>query len=250
MMDKSLKLKNEILSNYKSIREFSNIVGIPNSTLVSALDNRNGKGIGGMAVEKVIKICDALNLDVRTFDPLDSCSNSFNKDHPILIKYNQLSENGKSLFVKQLELILKYESDFINELSSEQIKESSAAYAENITVLPTLVQRICAGTGSIGDDVLFEEGQYPAISVPSGSQYAAVITGNSMEPEFYDGDIIFYKKVDSLNYGDIGIFNFNDENIIKKYEKTGLHALNPEYEDVIPASDDHVVIIGKVLGKM
>ena len=166
----------------------------------------------------------------------------------LIKKYRFLSSHGKNLVDTLITTQYEYEKNLLS--FSDQTKESSAAYAENITVLPTLVQRICAGTGSIGDDVLQEEGQYPAISVPDGSQYAAVITGNSMEPEFYDGDIVFYKKVDSLNYGDIGIFNLNDENIIKKYEKTGLHAINPEYDDVIPASDDHVVIIGKVLGKM
>lgn len=51
---KSEKLKSAILSQYKSIRKFSEAVDIPNSTIVSALDN----GIGGMAVDKVIKICD------------------------------------------------------------------------------------------------------------------------------------------------------------------------------------------------
>ena len=62
-MNSSDKIKNAILTQYKSGREFSNIVGIPNSTLVSALDKENG--IGGMAVEKVVKICEALNLDIK-----------------------------------------------------------------------------------------------------------------------------------------------------------------------------------------
>ncbi len=63
-MDKSSKLKKAILENYKSIREFAKVVDIPNSTIVSAIDN----GIGGMAVDKVIKMCAVLNLDVKTFD--------------------------------------------------------------------------------------------------------------------------------------------------------------------------------------
>ncbi|HBB27655.1 MAG TPA: hypothetical protein DC000_00095 [Clostridiales bacterium] len=63
-MDKSEKLKSAILSEYKSIREFSKVVDIPNSTIVSALE----KGIGGMAVDKMIKICDVLNLDIKTLD--------------------------------------------------------------------------------------------------------------------------------------------------------------------------------------
>lgn len=91
-MDKSLKLKNTILSKYKSIREFSNSIGIPNSTLVSALD----KGIGGMAVDKVIQICDALNIDIKTFDPLDITEkNMTGQEQSHIKKYRLLNENGQ-----------------------------------------------------------------------------------------------------------------------------------------------------------
>ena len=62
-MDKTEKLKHIILSKYNSVREFSKIVEIPSTTLTSALD----KGIGGMAVDRIIKICDVLNIDIKTF---------------------------------------------------------------------------------------------------------------------------------------------------------------------------------------
>ncbi len=71
-MNKEEKLKKAILSNYKSIREFARIADIPNTTIVSALDN----GIGGMAVDKVLKMCDILHLDVNTFDKSDTKPNN------------------------------------------------------------------------------------------------------------------------------------------------------------------------------
>ena len=60
MDSKSEKLKNIIKSQYPSIRSFADAVGIPYTTLVTALKN----GIGGMAVEKVILICEKLNIDI------------------------------------------------------------------------------------------------------------------------------------------------------------------------------------------
>ncbi len=224
-------------------KEFSEKIGVSNSRV-----SNWEKGINRPDVDLLYQICKVLKVSADELLELNNDVSLNAQEQNLITQYKKLTPNGKILLSESLNSILKYETNQLN--GSAYVKESSAAYAENITVLPTLVQRICAGTGSIGDDVLYEEGQYPAISVPDGSQYAAVITGNSMEPDFSDGDIVFYKKVDSLNYGDIGIFNLNDENIIKKYEKTGLHAINPEYDDVIPASDDHVVIIGKVLGKM
>lgn len=112
-MDKSEKLKSAILSNYKSIREFSKIVDIPNSTIVSALDN----GIGGMAVDKVIKICDVLNLDIKTFDKLTNTlsADALSKNEMKLIgdfnKLNGIGQHEASKRVEELTYIDKYKKD-------------------------------------------------------------------------------------------------------------------------------------------
>ncbi|RXI55259.1 hypothetical protein DP122_04960 [Clostridium tetani] len=66
-MTKTEKLKHIILSKYNSIREFARIAEIPSTTLTSALD----KDIGGMAVDRVIKICEILNVDIKTLEPLE-----------------------------------------------------------------------------------------------------------------------------------------------------------------------------------
>ena len=94
-MDKTEKLKHIILSKYNSVREFSKIVEIPSTTLTSALD----KGIGGMAVDRIIKICDALNIDIKTFEPLEIITPNNNLSHEeitLLENYNKLNDLGKS----------------------------------------------------------------------------------------------------------------------------------------------------------
>ncbi|HCO75003.1 MAG TPA: XRE family transcriptional regulator [Clostridium sp.] len=94
-MNKTEKLKNIILSRYGSIREFSKIVGIPSTTLTSALD----RDIGGMAVDRVIKICDVLDLNVKTFEPLDTHSKESilsKEESMILFNFNKLNDLGKN----------------------------------------------------------------------------------------------------------------------------------------------------------
>jgi len=94
-MTKTEKLKNIILSRYGSIREFSKIVGIPSTTLTSALD----RDIGGMAVDRVIKICDVLDLNVKTFEPLDTNSKESilsKEESMILFNFNKLNDLGKN----------------------------------------------------------------------------------------------------------------------------------------------------------
>lgn len=52
------KLKDYILSRYKSIREFTMIAEIPYTTVKSILD----RGVGNSSVNNVIKICKALHI--------------------------------------------------------------------------------------------------------------------------------------------------------------------------------------------
>lgn len=58
-MDGITKLiKEEIKRQYKSINKFSEVSGIPYSTLANALS----RGIGTMSYDTVVKICNLLNL--------------------------------------------------------------------------------------------------------------------------------------------------------------------------------------------
>lgn len=103
-MDKTEKLKHIILSKYNSVREFSKVVEIPSTTLSSALD----KGIGGMAVDRIIKICDVLNIDIKTFEPLEIISQNNNpsqEEMELLYSFNTLDINDKNKVIDYSNLL-------------------------------------------------------------------------------------------------------------------------------------------------
>lgn len=66
-MTKAEILKKEILKQYRSVRQFALEMGIPYSTLVTALE----RGIEGMAYGTVIRMCDKLSLNPVDFSSLD-----------------------------------------------------------------------------------------------------------------------------------------------------------------------------------
>ena len=66
-MTKAQILKKEILSQYRSVRQFAMDMQIPYSTLVTALE----RGIDGMAYGTVIKMCNKLNLTPVDFSSLE-----------------------------------------------------------------------------------------------------------------------------------------------------------------------------------
>ena len=45
---------------------------------------------------------------------------------------------------------------------------------------------------------------YPENEINKNADYVIGVNGNSMEPEYSDGDIVYVKKTEHLNVGDIG----------------------------------------------
>ncbi|WP_317722951.1 helix-turn-helix domain-containing protein [Clostridium tetani] len=107
MMTKTEKLKHIILSKYNSIREFARIAEIPSTTLTSALD----KDIGGMAVDRFIKICEILNVDIKTLEPLEQNHDNLFKEE--ITKSKTTNENMKEIInrikTRRNELMLSYQ---------------------------------------------------------------------------------------------------------------------------------------------
>lgn len=72
------------------------------------------------------------------------------------------------------------------------------------------------------------------ISTIASADYALIAKGHSMEPIILDGEYIFVKKCESLQYGDIGIFYINGDVTCKKYHPQEdcliLQSLNPDFK--------------------
>ncbi len=110
-MTKAELLKQEILLQYKSVRQFAIEMEIPYSTLVTALD----RGIEGMAYGTVMKMCDRLSLNPVDFLPLDS-KNAVGMrimENKVMHDYMKLNKMGKKKvleIIEDLSCLEKYRS--------------------------------------------------------------------------------------------------------------------------------------------
>lgn len=102
----------------------------------------------------------------------------------------------------------------------------------------------CAGTGFIFDDIPSDTVQAP----DANADFIIGVNGDSMEPDYSDGEKLYIKKVERINPGEVGIFTINNECFLKEYGKDGLVSRNKKYDD-IPGNED-VRLIGKVVGKV
>lgn len=249
--------------------------GIPKSAMSMYL---NGKREPRQ--DKLSAIADAYNVNeawLMGFDvPMERNDNAHSASH----LYNKLAQQGVDLsgkntdweisgtldeetynFLKQyMELdyigkcniknTLKQELDRIKNLEEvkkqiEQLKNELANYC-NPRVLYSYLQKIAsAGTGFYFDDIPSDTIEAPYCK---GADFVIGVNGDSMEPDYHDGDKLYIQKATSLSIGDVGIFTVWGECFVKELGEHGLISRNPEYDD-IPESED-VRLIGRVLGKV
>ena len=107
---------------------------------------------------------------------------------------------------------------------------------------------VSAGTGQYLNDVRVERIELP---VDVDADFVIPIKGDSMEPDYHDGDLVFIQTSVELNDGVIGVFNYNGDAYIKQLvideDQAYLHSLNPEYKDMPITPETDFRIIGEVV---
>lgn len=219
------------IKGIKSI-DLAESVGVSKSAVSHWLAGDNSPNI-----EILAKICQIYN--VKLSDMLNEKIEATYADKEILRKYHKLDKYGKRLIDNSLEI----EYERCTAIISQE-------HQQNIVSMPFYEStRVSAGTGWYDEHNEYPSyKQVPRTPVTQQADFCCYVSGDSMEPEFYDGDLIFVKKQSSVKIGEIGIFVINGEMFVKKLGETGLISLNPEY-DLIKKSPD-IICQGKVLGKI
>lgn len=100
-MTKAEVLKTEILRQFKSVRAFALELGIPYSTLVTALE----RGVDGMGYGTVIKMCDRLGLNPIDFSALEreDALGALLLENRVMQNYLKLNEEGREKILGLME---------------------------------------------------------------------------------------------------------------------------------------------------
>ncbi|MBP3623136.1 MAG: S24 family peptidase, partial [Oscillospiraceae bacterium] len=89
--------------------------------------------------------------------------------------------------------------------------------------------------------------------VPDGANFGVRVAGDSMEPQFHDGQVIWVRQQRSLMTGEIGIFLYDGSAYLKQLvaheEALALHSLNPKYADIVISPELPLRVLGKVMSK-
>ena len=129
--------------------------------------------------------------------------------------------------------------------SYEEPRPAKKPQPVRLRTLPLYSLAVSAGTGQ--DYEMVEVGQ----EVPEGSNFGVRVAGDSMEPEFHDGQTVWVRQQRSLMTGDIGIFLYDGSAYLKQLvalkDSMALHSLNPAYADIVISPELPLRVLGKVL---
>lgn len=132
-------------------------------------------------------------------------------------------------------------------ITSEKLSKSST----KTIIIPFYRTPASAGTGSwLNDDTPVEYTNVPKTEKSSTADFMLEVSGDSMQPKFFDGDRVFVKHSESIYEGEIGVFILNSESYIKKMGKGELISLNPAYNPIKLTEYDDIRCAGKVIGTL
>ena len=183
--------------------------------------------------ENVVKASEFLNVSLNylAYGKEPSIPREYQK---LISTYKTLSPDNQNMALGLLEAM--YNIQCRNNIECITIKHS--------------IYKVSAGKGYSLDDEDWEEINVIRTSESEQADFAVTVDGDSMLPDYKDGDIVLVKQQDTIELGQIGIFTMNNnQGFIKESGVNCLISHNPEYDDIIPTENDIIKCNGLVLGK-
>ncbi len=216
--------------------------------------NNWARGNNSPDVDMVPKICHVLGISILSlyaptkFEELESIT-SIRKSEPItddeiehIKKYRTLDEYGK----QAVDSILNIEYTRALEIQKQTShKEITAESPVLFYPVPEYSEPVSAGTGR-PIDLAYPENIMLIKEPPRGTSFIAHVNGDSMDPTFQDGDMVFVHAQNEIKQGQIGIFFMDGQEFIKELGDGELISHNSKYESI--ELDESIRCQGLVLG--
>lgn len=203
---------------------------------------------GKIDVDIVSKLSLELNVSIEhlILGKENSLSVRLSKDEQELVNYyNKLPPMEKVKLVARAEVL----AEVYEEQVETQVKEIEPPMIE----IRHSIYKVSAGTGyDLNDGDQWDTIEIPDTPEANKADFALTISGDSMEPIYYNGDIVLVKSQPAINNGEIGIFIVESSGYIKKYGGDRLISLNAAYDDIMFSDydPDDIRCVGLVIGRV
>lgn len=126
------------------------------------------------------------------------------------------SENPPELNEEGLRRLEEYRADLI---ATGKYRPQPRPAAAKIVYIEKPVSSLpaSAGAGEFLEEGGFEMVRFPASTVPEQADFGIRVSGDSMEPVYQDGQIVWVQACSRLTPGEVGVFMYDGSGYIKVY---------------------------------
>ena len=241
----------------EAIRSGRNALGMNQAALAEAVGvSRNTvagweTGHSRPDLRTVPKLCRALDMSLEAFFGTETQRSS--EENRLLQLFRSLEAPDREAMIWQMAAL----ADGRKRQRKVSAPDIPCGKAKALPVsLPGIVTLhrsrlgVAAGVGTALADDPGDEILLLADRMTEAADEVIAVSGDSMEPTFFDGDLVLVKHTERIRPGEIGVFLVEDEGYIKEYREDGLHSHNPDYRTMQFTGEEHVRCIGRVLGKV
>lgn len=253
------------------IKTFRKSAGFTQDELAKRLNttkqtiSRYEKGDRKANQDMLFELCDIFGVSIDDFFPSQNESTTSLPDAPdsltqqITDKVVQLTPDNKKIVLRTSEELLerqKANGEMYTEQNEEETKINEVS--EVISLYQVEVVSETAAASGFNYGFGYDDTDRETIEVdqqPPRHDIATKVSGDSMLPDYQDGDILYLVDKGLTTYnGDLAVIAYGDRSYFKKiYTENGrlrLVSLNDKYEDIIldfpPAEDTHIKIYAVV----
>ena len=227
--------------------------------------SRYEKGERKANQDMLFSLCDILGVSIDDFFPSISNNSATPTASPDLLtqqitdKVVQLTPDNKKIVLRTSEELLesqKANGGIYRQKNEEETKKNEVS--EVISLYKVEVVSETAAACGFNYGFGYDDTDRETIEVderPPRHDIATKVSGDSMQPDYQDGDILYLVDKGLTTYnGDLAVIAYGDRSYFKKiYTENGrlrLVSLNDKYEDIIldfpPAEDTHIKIYAVV----
>ena len=228
-------IRNHRISQGLTQRQLAQRVGVQKNAVSNWEAGRSRPDL-----DSIPALCRALGIPVSLFFGIPPVKPIAPADRAVLARYHRLNEGNRKCVDTLIEGCLALQE---REQASAQLSASHRIFLNEA--------RTAAGVGNPLDST--RRGEYVRLRNADAYERAdeiIIVTGDSMEPTFSDGDYLLVAHTDHIHRGEIGIFVADGEGYVKEYQPDGLHSHNPNYPVLRFTEDDNVHCVGRVVGRI
>lgn len=156
------------------------------------------------------------------------------KEDDLIKKYRTLDEYGKEVVIGVADI---------------EVKRCKSVQHQNVFTFRRLsCNKASAGCGyDLNDPDQWESVEVVDTPEARLADFAVKVEGRSMEPDYYDGDIVYIELASEVPIGQVGLFIQNGRGYIKEAGDGHIISRNPEFNDIFPTDGD-IECKGRVIG--